>query len=62
MRYQDTEISFVKEYVYLDNIVDNNLIMNTNFDRAYKKANACSSQIVTKPVRKYLTLDVAQRS
>ena len=29
IQYQNTEISFVKEYVYLGNTVDSNLRMNT---------------------------------
>ena len=40
IQYQNTEISFVKEYVYLGNTVDSHLLMNTNFDCAYKKASA----------------------
>jgi hypothetical protein len=39
IQYQNTEISFVKEYVYLGNTVDSHLLMNTNFDCAYKKAS-----------------------
>ena len=31
----NTEISFVKEYVYLGNTVDSNLRTNTNFDCVY---------------------------
>ena len=37
--YNGTSISFVKEYVYLGNIIDNTLTLNTNFNRAYKRAS-----------------------
>ena len=35
LQYPNTEISFVKEYVYLGNTVDSNLRTNTNFDCVY---------------------------
>ena len=53
IQHQNTEISFVKEYVYLGNTVDSNLRMNTNFDCAYKKAS--DRLRLLENVRKYLT-------
>jgi hypothetical protein len=57
IQYQNTEISFVKEYVYLGNTVDSHLLMNTNFDCAYKKASGRLRLLQN--VRKYLTVDAA---
>ena len=57
IQYQNTEISFVKDYVYLGNTVDSHLLMNTNFDCAYKKASGRLRLLQN--VRKYLTVDAA---
>jgi hypothetical protein len=58
IQYQNTEIYFVKEYVYLGNTVDSHLFMNTNFDCAYKKASGPRLRLL-RNVRKYLTVDAA---
>ena len=57
IQYQNTEISFFKEYVYLGKTVDSNLRMNTNFDCAYEKASGPLRWLQN--VRKYLTVDAA---
>lgn len=59
IHYQNTEISFVKEDVYLGNLVHNHLLMNTNFDCAYKKASGRLRLLQN--VRKYLTIDTASK-
>lgn len=38
--YNGTIISFVKEYEYLGNVLDSSLNLNTNFNRAYKRASS----------------------
>ena len=40
IRYQYTDISFMKKYIYLGNTLDNHLLLNYNFDRAYKIASS----------------------
>ena len=38
--YNGTIISCVKEYEYLENVLDSSLNLNTNFNRAYKRASS----------------------
>ena len=59
IQYQNTEISFVKEYIYLGNTVDSHLLMNTNFDCAYKIKKASGRLRLLQNVKKYLTVDAA---
>jgi hypothetical protein len=59
IQYQNTQISFVKEYVYLGNTVDSHLLMDTNFDCAYKIKKASGRLRLLQNVRKYLTVDAA---
>jgi hypothetical protein len=57
--YNGTIISFVKEYVYLGNVLDSTLTLNTNFDRAYKRAS--SRMRLLQNVRNYLNTDAATK-
>ena len=57
--YNGTPISFVKEYIYLENVIDNTLTLNTNFSCSYKQA---SNQLrLLKRVREYLNVDAATK-
>ena len=38
--YNGSIISCVKEYDYLGNVLDSSLNLNTNFNRAYKRASS----------------------
>ena len=55
--YKGVQISSVKEYKYLGNIVDQHLNFNKNFDKVYKKASARLNLL--KRSRTYLTKHAA---
>jgi hypothetical protein len=55
--FNGTSVSFVKEYVYLGNVIDNTLSLNSNFTRAYKRAS--NRLRLLKNVRSYLNVDAA---
>ena len=55
--YNGAIISCVKEYEYLGNVLDSSLNLNTNFNRAYKRAN--SRMRLLQNVRSYLTTHAA---
>ena len=55
--YNSFPISFVKEYIYLGNVIDNNFNLNSNFEHSYKRASNCLTQ--WNNVRKYLTVKAA---
>ena len=38
INYENTPINFVTEYVYLGNLLDNQMSLSKNFDRAYRKS------------------------
>ena len=45
--YNGTIISCVKEYEYLGNVLDSSLNLNTNFNRAYKRASSRMRLLIT---------------
>ena len=55
--YNGTNITFVKEYVYLGNKLDSNLLLNSNFEQVYKRASNRLRLLYS--VRKYLNTDAA---
>ena len=57
--YNGTLISFVKEYVYLGNVLDSTLTLNSNFERAYKRAS--SHMRLLQNVRNYLNSHAATK-
>ena len=57
--YNGTIISCVKEYEYLGNVLDSSLNLNTNFNRAYKRAS--SRMRLLQNVRSYLTTHAATK-
>ena len=57
--YNGTSVSFVKEYVYLGNLIDSTLTLNSNFNRAYKRAS--NRLRLLKSVREYLNIDAATK-
>ena len=38
---QGHTINFVTEYKYLGTVIDSHLMLNHNFDKAYKKTSSC---------------------
>ena len=56
--YNDACINFVTEYVYLGNLLDNHLLLSSNFERAYKKA--CGRFRLLNNVRKNLTSEATE--
>ena len=57
--YNGTPISFAPEYVYLGNVIDSTLTLQSNFNRAYKRASNCLSLL--KSVREYLDINAATK-
>ena len=57
--YNGTSISFVSEYVYLGNVIDSTLTLQSNFNRAYKRAS--NRLRLLKSVRKYLDINAATK-
>ncbi len=57
--YNGTPISFVIEYVYLGNVLDSTLTLNSNFERAYKRGS--SRMRLLQNVRNYLNSHAATK-
>ena len=57
--YNGTSISFVSEYVYLRNVIDSTLTLQSNFNRAFKRAS--SRLRLLKSVREYLDINAATK-
>ena len=57
--YNRTNITFVKEYVYLGNKLDSNLLLNCNFEQVYKRANNWLG--LPYSVQKHLNTDAATK-
>ena len=58
--YECTSISFVPEYVYLGNVIDSTLTLQSNFNRAHKRAsNRLRLLTLLKSVREYLDINAA---
>ena len=57
--YNGTPILFVKEYIYLGNVIDNTLTLNTNFSRAYRQASNWLRLL--NRAREYLNVDPATK-
>ena len=57
--YNGTSISFVSEYVYLGNVIDSTLTLQSNFNRAYKRAS--NRLRLLKSVREYLDINAATK-
>ena len=55
--YQGHTINFVTEYKYLGTVIDSHLILNDNFDKAYKKASSRLRYL--NQSRSYLTIEAA---
>ena len=61
--YNGTLISFVSEYVYLGNVIDSTLTLQSNFNRAYNRAykRASNRLRLLKSVREYLDINAATK-
>ena len=57
--YNGTSISFVSEYVYLGNVIDSTLTLQSNFNRAYERAS--NRLRLLKSVREYLDINAATK-
>ena len=57
--YNGSPISFVTEYVYLGNVIDNTLSLSSNFTRAYKRAS--NRLRLLNNVRSYLNVNAATK-
>ena len=57
--YSGRNITIVKEYVYVGNKLDSNLLLNSNFEQVYKHANNRLRLLYS--VRKYINTDAATK-
>ena len=57
--YNGSPISFVTEYVYLGNVIDNTLSLSSNFTRAYKRAS--NRLRLLNNVKSYLNVNAATK-
>ena len=59
IKYRGSDINNTNSYEYLGNLIDRSVLLNTNFEKRYKKA---SGRIrLLKRVRQYLTVDAAEK-